>query len=159
MLADWSMSSDWSLWTIIGLWDPKKIGAPQEDQGTQLTWTFGTLRVWTINQRTNTGWTYTYHYPTQICSSVFMWIQNNWSTGYPKSHCLSVGYVLLAGDEVPSVIETWSARVEGGYSGDPYPLRGEGERNRRKIVGKGDWEGWSEQVVKWICKKIKLKNK
>ena len=36
---------------------PKGIGTPQEDQHSQLTWTIGTIRVWTTNSRTYTGWT------------------------------------------------------------------------------------------------------
>jgi hypothetical protein len=32
----------------------------------------------------------------QMCSLVFMW-DRNWSGGYPKSCCLSMGYVILAG--------------------------------------------------------------
>ena len=56
-----------------------------------------------------------------MCSLVFMWVLNNWSGGYPKSCCLYVGYVLLAGlpclasvgEEVPSLAETLSARVWG----------------------------------------------
>ena len=54
--------------------------------------------------------------------------------GYPKSCCLSVGYVLLAGllclasvgEEAPSLAVTWSARV-GGYPEGPHLPRGEGE--------------------------------
>jgi hypothetical protein len=48
-----------------------------------------------------------------------MWVPNNWIGGYPKSGCLYVGHVLLPGlpcltsigEEVPSLTETWSARV------------------------------------------------
>ena len=32
-----------------------------------------------------------------MCNLVFVWVLNNWNRGYPKSCCLSVGYVLLAG--------------------------------------------------------------
>ena len=33
----------------------------------------------------------------QMCSLAFMWDLNNWNRGYPKSCCLYVGYILLAG--------------------------------------------------------------
>lgn len=33
----------------------------------------------------------------QIWNLVFMWVPKNWSWSYPKSSCLSVEYVLLAG--------------------------------------------------------------
>ena len=50
----------------------------------------------------------------QMYNLVFMWVLNNWSRDYPKSCCLSMGYVLLAGlpclafmvEEVPSLAET-----------------------------------------------------
>ncbi|EDM05666.1 rCG32997 [Rattus norvegicus] len=43
-----------------------------------------------------------------------MWVLNNWDSVYPKSYCLRVGYVLLAGlpclpsmgEEVPKLTET-----------------------------------------------------
>ena len=36
-------------------WSLKKIGMPQKDQQSQLTWTLGTLR--STNQRIHMGWT------------------------------------------------------------------------------------------------------
>jgi hypothetical protein len=50
----------------------------------------------------------------EMCSLVFMWVLNNWNRDYPKSCCLSIGYVLLAGlpflvsvgEEAPSLTET-----------------------------------------------------
>jgi hypothetical protein len=49
----------------------------------------------------------------QMCSLVFMWVLDNWNSGYPKSWSLYVGYVLLAGlpcmasvgEDVPSLAE------------------------------------------------------
>ena len=68
---------------------------------------------------------------------------NNWNRSYPNCF-LNVGYVLLAGlpclasvgEEAPSLTETWSAWVEGDTQREPYPLRGEGEREGRKACGR-----------------------
>jgi hypothetical protein len=39
-----------------GLWAPNRIGTPQNNQQSQLTWTLGVLRDRTTDQRTYTGW-------------------------------------------------------------------------------------------------------
>jgi hypothetical protein len=59
----YTATSGWSLGTLLegkdeGLWAPKGIRIPQEDQWSQLTWSLGALRVWTTNQRTYIGWSY-----------------------------------------------------------------------------------------------------
>ncbi|EDL99626.1 rCG37811 [Rattus norvegicus] len=67
-----------------------------------------------------------------MCSLVFMWVPNNRSSGCPKSCCLYVGYVLLAGlsglasvgEEAPSFAERWCVRVWGQNPGNSHLLRG-----------------------------------
>jgi hypothetical protein len=49
-------NSGWSLGTLKeeyeeGLWVPKAIGTPQEDQQSQLTWTLGDLRDWSLTKK------------------------------------------------------------------------------------------------------------
>jgi hypothetical protein len=71
-----------------------------------------------------------------------MWVLNNLNGGYPNS-CLYVGYVLLAGlpclasvgEEVPSLPETSSARMEV-YPGGHHEVRRE-----REGVEEGLWHG------------------
>jgi hypothetical protein len=100
----------------------------------------------------------------QMCSLVFMWVLNNWSRGgggYPKSCCLYMEHVLVGlpclvsvGEDESSLTETWCAKV-GGHPGGPYPLWGEGEWERGRIVrvtGKGQW-------VECKVNKKKFKNK
>jgi hypothetical protein len=79
----------------------------------------------------------------QMSSLVFIWVPNKWSVGYPKSCCLSVGYVLLTWllylasvrKDVPNPAETLCARVER-YPGELLPAhRRRGERDR----GEGLW--------------------
>jgi hypothetical protein len=58
-------NSRWSLGTLIkeqggGLWALKEIETPQKVQQSQLSWTHRALRDLTTNQRTYTGWTYTF---------------------------------------------------------------------------------------------------
>jgi hypothetical protein len=62
-----------------------------------------------------------------------MWVPNNWSSRYPypKSCCLYVRYVLLAGmpclvsvgEDAPSLADLMCQ--DGGIPRDPSPLRGE----------------------------------
>jgi hypothetical protein len=77
-----------------------------------------------------------------------MWVLNNWSSNYPKSCCLSVGYVLLSGlpcratvgevvvSQAPQTLDMpgW-ADTQGGPN-----LLEEMERGERKVVGGGDRE-------------------
>jgi hypothetical protein len=71
--------------------------------------------------------------------------------GYPKSSCLSVGYVLLAGlpclasvgEDAPRLTETLSARMQG-Y---PPAQRKVGGESGGRICGGGQ-EGGSEQDIK-----------
>jgi hypothetical protein len=77
-----------------------------------------------------------------MCSLVFMWVLNNWSESYPKSCCLSVGYVLPAGlpllasvgEDEPSLTEVCCARV-GKHPEAPTLSEEKGEK------GEGLWEG------------------
>jgi hypothetical protein len=62
-------------------------------------------------------------YVADVCL-VFMWVLNNWNreegkSEYPKSCCLYLGYVLLAGlpclavgENVSNLTETWCAKEE-----------------------------------------------
>jgi hypothetical protein len=71
-----------------------------------------------------------------------MWDLNNWSRGYPKSCCLSVGYLLLAG--LPGLalvgeegLASQRLEVPGwGYPGDPTYSEEKGRR-----MGERMWEG------------------
>jgi hypothetical protein len=77
-----------------------------------------------------------------------------------KICCLSVGYVLLAGlpclssvgEDGPSPVENWCARV-GGHPGGPPPSW---RRRREDIVGGVTGNGGNSQDVKWINKKKDL---
>ena len=74
-----------------------------------------------------------------------MWVPNNWNRVYPKSCCLYVEYVLLAGlpcpasvgEDKPSFTEIWSARVREISKTPPHPLRG--RRGGQEGVG-GLWK-------------------
>jgi hypothetical protein len=88
-------------------------------------------------------------------SLVFMWVLNNWRRGYPKSFCLFMEYLLLAGlpnrasvgDHSPCLKDTLCVRV-GGYAGGPHKFRGEREDGWGKFHDRvGDYEGGSEQDV------------
>jgi hypothetical protein len=66
--------------------------------------------------------------------------------GYPKTSCLSMGYVLLAGlpsylasggEETPTLAETWSTRVWENSEGPPPTQRK--RRNVRRIMGGVTW--------------------
>jgi hypothetical protein len=70
-----------------------------------------------------------------------MWVLSDWNEGYPKSYCLYMGYVGLAGlpclasvgGKATSLADTRSARVRG-YLGDPTrseEKRRNGRRNER----------------------------
>jgi hypothetical protein len=89
-----------------------------------------------------------------------MWVLNNWSRGYLKSYCLSVGYVLLAGLPCqPQWERKHLASERHDVSGWGIP-RGlstcseEKERDRGKIVAGSDQDGGSERDIKSISKKI-----
>ena len=67
-----------------------------------------------------------------------------------------MGYVVLAGlpclslvgKDVPSLSETWGARVQE-YPGTPlHTQRRRGWRGWGKGCGRGDWEGGNEQDVR-----------
>ena len=83
-----------------------------------------------------------------------MWVPNKWKGSYLKGCCLYVGYVLSGlpclasvGEEVPSLSETWSARVRDTKRGSsPYQRRKGGFGGR--IVGGVVQEGDSEQDVR-----------
>lgn len=84
-----------------------------------------------------------------------MGVLNTWSRGCPRSCCLYVGYVLAGLSCLASVGEEalGSARmeeIEGGemVGGVPLPLRGEGEGEGRRIVGRSDWEGAKNKLIK-----------
>jgi hypothetical protein len=92
-----------------------------------------------------------------MCNLVFKWVLNNWSKGYPKSCCLPIGYVLLAGlpclasvgEDVPSLTDLMCR--EGDTGRGSHLLRGEREGEQGR--GEGLWEGvtgsrGSEQDVK-----------
>jgi hypothetical protein len=77
---------------------------------------------------------------------VFIWIPNNWSQGYPKSCCLSVGYVILAVlsclalevEEVPNSVEICCVRV-GRIPKGGSTLSEEKERyNGGRVLEEGD---------------------
>jgi hypothetical protein len=65
--------------------------------------------------------------------------------GYPKSCCLFMGYVLLAGlpclasvgEDVPSLADLMCQGGGGDTQGRPYLLRGKGEGNGGKECGRG----------------------
>ena len=82
-----------------------------------------------------------------MCSLVFMQVLNNWSRGYPRSCCLRVGYVLLAGLPcLASVGEDClaSERCEmPGWEGIP---KGPTGSERGEGMGKGLWEGVIRRV-------------
>jgi hypothetical protein len=133
--------------------DPKGIGTPQEDQQNQLTWTPGTLRDWTANQRAYTGWTYLGlpAHIQQVFHLVFMWVLNNWNRGCPKSYCLYVRYVLLLA-VLPCLALVWEDMRNptdnipewgGDTQEGSHLLRGEGEGEEGRIVegviGRGQW--------------------
>jgi hypothetical protein len=110
------------------------------------TWTLGVLINWTTNKSTYTSWVYAYlHKRTQADMQLGLHVgPKNWSSSYPKSSCLYVGYVLLSGlpslmsvgKETPSLTDIWSVGVEVG--GRSALKEGEGEGGR----GEGLCEGW-----------------
>jgi hypothetical protein len=71
-----------------GLNTPKMIGTLQDDQQSQLTWTLGAL---ILNHQPNEI------HRLDLGSPHTLQILKNWNRGYPKSCCLSMGYVLLDG--------------------------------------------------------------
>jgi hypothetical protein len=80
---------------------------------------------------------------------------NNWSGGYDKSCCLSLGYVLLAGlpclasvgEEGPSLAHPDLMCQNGRDLKGHYLLRREEEGVGVRIMGEGDREGGSERDV------------
>ena len=76
-----------------------------------------------------------------------MLVLKNWSEGYPKSCCLYVGYVLLAGlpclasagEDAPILIRDLLCQGERYPGGPPSAQRRRQEGGR--IVGGGDQEG------------------
>ena len=72
-----------------------------------------------------------------MCNLTFMWVLNNWSGGYPKGCCLSVGYVLLAG--LPCLSSVGEDVLSTIYvlGGVHNPLT----QRRRGGRGKELWEG------------------
>jgi hypothetical protein len=90
-----------------------------------------------------------------MCSSVFTWVSNNWSRGYPKSCCLSVEYVLLVGLLCLALVGK-DVQSQGWWNTQENLTLA--QRRRGWQMGKGLWEGgWlrgaSEWDVKWIFKK------
>ena len=98
LAADWDgyrcpqPNRGWSLGTLMEeqeeLWATKEIGTPQEDPQSQLTCTLGTLRVWTTNQRTYTGWTQVSQHicircaAWPSCGSWTTWMGLSWNISY-----------------------------------------------------------------------------
>jgi hypothetical protein len=94
-----------------GLWALKRIGKRKESTNLD-PWGSQSLNHQLKNiPRLGLGFSALMY---QKCILVFMWVLNKWRKGYPKSCCLYVEYILLAGlpcpapvgKEAPSLAET-----------------------------------------------------
>jgi hypothetical protein len=137
----------------------KGMEIPQENQQSQLIWTFGVLRVWNTNHHQPRscillGSRLDLGLPThvcQMCSLAFVWVPNNWKGSYPRG---CVGCVLLT-ELLIGFGWGWGAcpwmdlKCQGrGMARSPTHI---GEMDMGVVEG-CDLEGSCEWYVKWISK-------